>query len=127
MRTAALPPGLRDEDALICKSASPKLTYRQAVDAFFVAGPDRICQVAECAVEQFTAFVQECVLTAKNPKVCGKALLGLNYAELLSRWYCLDTLKIYGATVPLFPSIEEAEQGVQALGMSLPDLYSSIE
>ena len=57
-------------------------------------------------------FIEECVLTAKNPKALEKSLGGLNYAELLDRWYALDTLKIYGATVPLYLSIEEAEQGV---------------
>jgi hypothetical protein len=110
---STLSPALREEDALISKSASPKLTYRQAVDSYFVAGPGQICQVAECSIEQFTAFVQECMATAKNSKICAGALTDLDYGELVDLWYALDTLRVYGATVLLFPSIEEAEQGIQ--------------
>jgi hypothetical protein len=116
MKVSTLPPALQsisEEDAFISKSASPKLTYRQAIDGYFIAGPGEICQVARCSIEQFTAFVAGCVFTAKNPKVCEKALADLDYVELLSRWYALDTLKIYGAIVPLYPSVESAEQGIQ--------------
>lgn len=113
MKASTLSPALREEDVLISKSAAPKLTYRQAVDAYFVVGPGQICQVATCSIEQFVVFVERCILLAKHPKVCEKALAGLDYAELLDRWYALDTLRVYGATVPLYPSIEEAEQGLQ--------------
>jgi hypothetical protein len=117
MKTSTLPPALQlisEEDVLVSKSAAPKLTYRQAVDAFFVAGPDQLFQVSEATIEQFTVFVQECMATVKNSKVCEKALLGLNYAELLDRWYALDTLRVYGATVPLYASIEAAKQGYRS-------------
>ena|ERR1700686_2296195 len=113
MKSLTLPPALREEDFLISKASAPKLTYSQAVYSYFVADPSQICQVAECSIEQFSVFIQVCILTAKNPKVCEKALLGLDYAELLDRWYALDTLKTYNATVLLYLSIEEAEQGLQ--------------
>lgn len=113
MKTATLPPALREEDALISKSAAPKLTYREAIDSYFVAGPGQICQVVTCSIESFTAFVEGCILTAKNPKSCASALAGLDYTEPLSRWYALDTLRVYGATVPLFFSMREAEAAIQ--------------
>ncbi len=112
MKITALPPALeaiREEDALVSKSASPKLTYRQAVNSYFIAGPGQIYRVAECSIEQFTALVAGCVITAKNPKVCAGALVGLDYSELLSRWYALDTLRVYGAKIRLYPSTEGAE------------------
>lgn len=113
MKSLTLSPALREEDVLISKAAGPKLTYSQAVYSYFVAGIGQSCQVATCSIEDFMAFIQDCALTTKNPKVSEKALAGLDYAELLDRWYALDTLKIYGATVPLFPSIEDAEQRLQ--------------
>ena len=112
MKTPTMSPALEitEEKALtLSKSASPKLTYHQAVNSYFVAGPGQIYRVAECSIEQFTALVAGCVITAKNPKVCAGALVGLDYSELLSRWYALDTLRVYGAKIRLYPSTEGAE------------------
>src|SRR6266567_5322092 len=114
MKTPTMSPALEitEEKALtLSKSASPKLTYHQAVNSYFVAGPGQIYRVAECSIEQFTAFVASCVTAVKNPKVVSAgSLVGLDYSELLDRWYALDTLRVYGATVPLYSSIKEAER-----------------
>src|ERR1051326_7783756 len=106
MKTSTLPPALqslREEGMLLSKSAAPKLSYRQAVDAFFVVDPGQVCQVAECSIEEFKAFVIRCIATAKNPKYLERALVGLDYNEKLGRWYALDSMSVYGATVPLYP------------------------
>ena len=115
MKTATIPPALKtseEKGLTLSRSAAPALTYHQALSSYFIGEPGQIYRVAECQIEQFTAFLKGCVATVKNPKVCAGALVGLDYKELLDRWYALDALRVYGATVQLFASIVEAEAAI---------------
>lgn len=87
------------------KSSLPKLSYKQAMQSWFIAG-GKIYQVSSCNAFVFQDFVDECAATVKKP-LCG-ALKGLRYREPIDRWYALDTLLCHGATIPLFATKEQA-------------------
>src|SRR6266702_1384976 len=85
----------------LSKSALPRLTYNQALDLVVTLPDGAIRTVRACSPAEMCAMVQTCVLTAKNTKSCVTAIAGLDYREMLDRWYCLLELQIHGCTLPL--------------------------
>lgn len=63
-------------------------------------------------IEEFTAMVNLSIRRLK-PKIRASLILarvGLDYSELLDRWYILDELAAVKATFPLFRTQEEAKK-----------------
>jgi hypothetical protein len=85
----------------LSKSALPKLTYSEALDLVVTLPGGAVRSVRACTVEEMQALVQACVTTATNKKGCAAALVGLDYADPLSKWYALLELCLHGCTLPL--------------------------
>lgn len=88
------------------KSNMPRLSYKKAMSSYFLAGDGAIHQVSSCTVNEFKAFVEACAQTCKKQPT----LKGLDYRELLARFFVLNELAIHGATVHLFSSEADARR-----------------
>ncbi|SRR6266568_2528600 len=91
-----------DESAgRLSKSGLPKLTYSEALDLVVTLPGGAVRTVRSLHACEMRAMVEACVLTAKNPKSCATAVVGLDYREMLDRWYAILELQLYGCTLPL--------------------------
>lgn len=109
--TAATLEHIHDEPAEVQSSKAhlPKLSYRQAIQSYFLAKDAAIHQVGRCSPHVIQDLVEACIPTAKNPKSCAGDLKGLDFRDLIDRWYGLCVLKTHKATIPLYASKAEAE------------------
>ncbi len=89
---------------------APSLPYHKAMALYAVTGGGQIFTVEECPAEAFAALVEAGIPTARNPEIAGEKLAGLDYRQMIDRWYAINLLRESGATIPLFATLTEATQ-----------------
>ncbi len=99
------------------KSALPKIGYNRAMASYFIVPKSNAIRSVECATaEEFAALVREVTFpsrTQRNRQLLKSCLAGLDYAENLSKWYCVCEIMAAGGRLSLFATVEAARQSAQ--------------
>ena len=100
MKSATLTNINNEQEGHTSKSSLPSLSYTRALDLVIILPGGAIRTVRSCSVEEMRALVQSCVATATK-KGCAAAVAGLDYREMLDRWYAILELREHGCTLPI--------------------------
>lgn len=85
--------------------SGPSLAFHRAESAWYCALDGSILPVKdEEHVDQFTRFVTQAATTASKPAEALVDLIGLDYTNIVDRWYALDTLAHYKSRCTLYSS-----------------------
>jgi hypothetical protein len=66
-------------------------------------------------VKDMQRLITQALATLESSGACKRALDGLDYTQLLGRWFALDTLREYCARARLYVTEDEARKAGQAV------------
>lgn len=102
MKKTAILDRIHDKpESHISKSNLPKLTYNQALDLVVTLSGGAIRTIRSLHTSEMKDLVESCAATAKSPKACADAVAGLDYNEMIDRWFAVLELHLHGVMLPI--------------------------
>ena len=98
-QNTAIEPATQDK---LTKANLPKISYKKALELYFLAKQGGITTIKNASVGDMAHLVEQALktLTDEPLRCCKRDLAGLDYTQLLDRWFALTTLFEAGAWIP---------------------------